>query len=364
MYNLATLSSSLTGLVGFRSDGNIILDAPIQLSRSGVFVDGLHPLLTSTNLKGAAIPFGTTTAFITRTIADAITETLTAIRTRKLNRVESRTSLLAPTVLYDGEGRYTDINTPGGRFVGFRLNLAGATNQTFTISRIGIQLTESLSNLPIHIYKDGALIATHLISPATPARMHFSTISQSLTPGNTYLIGYYEANLGTARAIRRSKTIDVTNCASCSPYNAGLRAMWSPHLRLTSIRIDPGPFGAGGIIDSLSLATEVTEQNWGLNLTVAVDCDLTGLFVAQQGLLAPAIGQMAAIKLLSAIAYSPLTTGLEQALREKAMFALKNGEEAKLNAILDATDIELSGLDPRCLPLATNNMIQRKTVFR
>lgn len=354
----------MVGLVGFRHDAQTTLtDASLSQSRSGLYVDALNrELMTTSNLKSAVTVAGTTlTDYIKQTLNDSVADVLVAIRTRKLARLESR-SILANTPLYEGEGSLSQVISTAGRFVGLSLETANLQNIALSVTRIGLQFTEPV-DVPLYVFADGELIDTLDLPYTKTGRMEWVDLTGIvLMPGRRYWIGYYEADLGTARAIRRSRTIDVSICTGCSPVNAEYRRRWKPFVSVDAVRVDTVQL-VDGIVTPDSVATTITEQNWGLNLVLSATCDITDLVIDQQTLLAPAIQQAAYVKLLSSIAYSSRTTTIEQTLRDKAMFALKNGAEQTLSDLLDAADVELSNIDPRCLPPKGDDDRPRKTTL-
>ncbi len=279
---------------------------------------------------------------------------LAAVRTRKLLRLES-TLLLNATPLYEGEGSISELITPANRFVGLRIT-TNDTELAVRVARLGIQLTGAVTALPIFVAVDsGEPTQATTVNYTTAGRMQWVDSPIILSGGLSYLVGYYEADLPSGvQAIRRNKAIGAVECASCSPQNSALWTRWKPYLSVDTIRMDAGSY----------TPDVMTSQNYGLNLSVAVGCDIGPILLRNEFNLAEAIQQQAVVKLLSELAYTAQITTIEQQVRQNAMYALKNGEEAKLETLLNALDINLSGLSERCLPKQeAAGLIRRSTVF-
>ncbi|MGF7219086.1 hypothetical protein GGR92_005266 [Spirosoma lacussanchae] len=364
MYNLTRIQEQLTGLIGYRDHGNSdygTLDADLTESRSGLFLDTAHPLMDARTLYYAALSLDTQgdtdrlSALINQTLTDSVASVLSAIRVRKLTRIEGKTVL--PTIeLYDGGGMVTDLITPAGRFVGLKV-VVSDPYYAIRLEKLGLQLSAAVTSLPISVYGDSldnTALFTQNVTTTTGSRMQWVDLKKTLSGYTTYYIGYHQLDLGSVRAIRRAKPVGKVRCAPCEPENNSRWLRWSPHVSLSAFQQDE-PFGE---VDNVS------DQNFGLNLAFSIGCDITNLVIDQQSVLAEAILQQAVVKLLNRIAFSPQITTVEQQTRDRAMYALKNGEEAKLDKLTAALDIDLSGLSAKCLPDTQDvGRVKRKTVY-
>ncbi|WP_080057186.1 hypothetical protein [Spirosoma aerolatum] len=378
MYNVTAVTEALRGLVGFRPHMDASMEplaADLTICRSGLWIDKAHPLITAKILNNVAVDtitrssepndesdsnseaeaVDTLLSFLIRdTIDGAIADVLSALRTRKLLRYEVK-SLLPLTQLYDGEGSISDLIQPAGRFVGLQL-ITNDEELALLPRKLGLQFTGPVTDLPIYVQMgDGNLVQKTTVSTTNSNRMQWATINLTLSGASYYYIGYFEDNLPDGvQAIRRAKSIGNYSCGGCYPPDTTLWNRWRSFISVKAVRRD----NEGDPFDSID------DMNYGLNLALAVGCDFGSLIISQQMQLAEAIRQQVIVKLLSEIAYSQQITTLEQQVRQNAMFALKNGEEAKLEKLLDALDIDLSGLSARCLPdTRSATMPVRRTVF-
>jgi len=362
MYDTDTLLTALTGLVGFRDNGATGDDAAIstelQTSRSGLYIDGAHPLITADILVNALVlpvvdqnsEDSALSVELKQVVRDSATAVLTALRTRKLQRYETG-HLLAETVLYDGEGAAYDVIQPAGRFNGLRLFVADST-LAIPLTGIGLQFTGAVTGFPIHVLETGQ---TATVSVDRANRIAWADTDIVLRGRNSYTVGYYEDDLPDGvRAIRRSKDIIVPGCQSCDVVNSRIATKWSPFITVQAVRID----NIGDEPDVMPMT------NFGINLRFSIGCDLTGILRANAMQFASALQQQAVVMLLQELAYTPTISTKEQQTKQNAMFALQNGELSKLDAVLNALDIDLSGLSPLCLPdTRTNGRVKKTTVW-
>lgn len=365
MYNVTTLLASLSGLVGFApQDG----PSDLRTSRSGLWVSGAHALITGGNLSRSIADDDVRVGLAIKTaFSDSIAQVLAAVRNRKLALLETKLTLLKPTELYEGEGAISDAIQKQNRFVGLRVNVPYGPTRAVILHRIGLQATGAVE-LPVYVYKSGSTepLATITYSRDRTARMRWQVLTQPvrLPAGNSYLIGYYENNLTGVQAIRRVKTIGPLQCSGCDIPNTKLYDSWKEFVTVQDVRIDSTLLGEDGLIENADDGDVLGETNYGLNLTIGAECDLTSIILQQQNVLAEAIQQQIVVRLLSEIAYSTRTTAIEQQIRDKANYALKHGEEAKLEERLNAVVIALSDLDPRCLPVTNAaKMVVRTNLF-
>lgn len=371
-YSLPALQDEFKTLVGFRQSDALKVDLPGELTTasSGLYVDQYHPLITYPNLLATVRmgpnylnPDQDVANKLREVIQDSIAQVLSDVNSRKLSRMEGK-NILADTPLYDGEGSVFQTIDGQGRFVGLRITVANPYRPV-TLRRIGFQVVGGVTNLNFYVYADSQFEPVAII-PATfsgTGRMQWFDLPEPVVMKgfSAYTVGYYQTDLGSAKAVRRDRTIDIQSCAACSPQNAYLRSQWKPFLSVRASRIDATRLDPERNLWVENSADLVDEMNYGINLTVRVECDLTDFLIAQKKLFAPAIQQKATVRLLNEIAYSTNTTNLEQMTRDKAIFALKNGEEAKYDQLIGNIDMEFSGLDPRCMPEMNSIKFNRKS---
>ncbi|MBD2705517.1 hypothetical protein IC229_33205 [Spirosoma sp. BT702] len=357
MYNVTDVTESLRGLVGFRPhyDQNLSdLESDVIESRSGLWLDKAHPLLTAQILTKAALlappkdENGNSMAdedplsfLIRQTLDDSVAAVVSGVVTRKLLRGEAK-RLLKITPLYDGEGSISDLIQPANRFVGLRISMQ-EREFALQITKLGLQFTGPVTNLPIYIIsgESGEKVLADTVSTTYSGRMQWLSVNITLAGSTVYYIGYDEADLPSGvQAVRRSKSIGDINCGGCSPENNRLWGKWKPFYSISAVRQD----NDGDPFDTIK------EQNYGINLYISVGCDFSDILIEQQLNLAEAIRQQAVVKLLNELAYSPLITTVEQQVKQNAMYALETTERPKLEKLLDALDIDLSGLSSKCLP--------------
>lgn len=367
MFNLPAVKESLKGLVGFRqvTEMNIDpIDVALTTSRSGLFIDRAHALITPTNLIGAAVDLypqttenGPLSDLITRVYEDATAKVIQALRTRKLLRADAKL-MLPKTQLFDGEGSINELIQPANRFVGLRF-VTNDYELGLNFQTIGLQFSGVIPALPIRFYTGdmNTLLGTFPVAYSRPGRMQFLDLNDFVMSGSaSYIVGYSESDLPPGvMAVRRNSEISEAICAGCSPNNSYLQKRWQQYVvKVDAVRVDY----EGAPID------DVQKQNYGLNFAFSVGCDLTSLINDQSIALADALQQQIVCILLDEMAFSSQITTIEQQVRQNAKFALENSERGKLEKAINALDINLSGLDSRCLiDTTTVQRPTRRTVY-
>lgn len=411
MIRINDIQSEMTGLVGFRpspDDTDAALTADLLTSSSGLYVDGMHPLLTLANMeavmqagpftkkpeydsgatykKGQVVVSGdkyykslqdantahavTESAwwelttllaeFLRRKYADAVSSVFNTLLTNKKNAGAYK-SLLTEKQLFYGEG--ATVITKQGRFVGFQIK-GSYEDVLMTLQKVGVQLSANQA-LTLYLYHSSQNAALGSVTAVYTNAKRFQYVdfkidaknpSLVFSPDAYYTVGYYEADLvGTAY----SAMWDFlgSDCAGCGHPNAVNRSFWSPYVSVRPIAVTTGLLET----DKTQTWTESEMEfcnytNWGLNLIFAVHCDVTDLAVRQKTNFASAIAETLKVNLLQEIMFTlrnNTTAGdaSNLAFTELSSDANKYGNPHKqLEKVIDALSFDFSGLSGVCLP--------------
>ena len=409
MFNLKTLLSEFTTLIGVRPAHDVrsaVLTPSVKQSDSGLYINAAHPLLTVDNIeatandiqsfaivqqwesanvyaKGDIVSYGdkwyesiaddnedydvTNTAkwvetslvnqYLKDSYLDAVTRVFRRIELDKQIANKGR-RLVNSIPLFFVEGK--ELNEKVGAFVGLRLWVQGQ-DLAGVLNKIGLQLKQA-QNLTVYLFHTSSATAvkTWTVNYTNAQRFQWFAASESLDFSDTngyYTIGYFESDLQSGNVSMRRK-LDFEhgpNCTHCNQRDYDYYQKWSSYLSVETIRV-PSAY-----LDGVSQVWQESEievmpiQNYGLNLNLSVNCDLTNVVVANKGLFANVIFEQWKILLLENIAFTARNNRLGNVVAQPAHFALHdpNNRDNPYNSLdkaFGAIEVDFSGLNPICLP--------------
>lgn len=424
MFNNSSVLAKFRGLLGFESNyntENTDLDGDMLDSRSGMLIGpGLHPLFSYENLLAVVEQFGTVnvkawsgsvayktgaivqvssvvyqaiqdgtnrppassptywrattlfSAYMRRMYDNAVLRLLHALFTNKKLHEASK-SLLASINLYEGQGNINKRIPKAGRFVGLRLTLQHP-DTVARISKIGLQL-DTAQTITLYLFHSSSLepVKTWEINHTNAITFQWHTIpeealafmSDTTNAGGHWYIGYYEDDL-TGNAIGKEMRWDGTGCGSCSQdvFNRGLWSKWHRFLGIQPFYVTE--FTEGEMWNE-DLELYVAETNFGINLRMAVQCDVSEWLGNHSYHMADALAKQITVDLLNEMAYSMRDNQRQVKLAGLAHAALDNTENSGTGALtalakaIKAVDFDFSNLSPLCNPCNDGAMGVRKT---
>lgn len=421
MIDNSLIQDAFAPLIGFRVGYDVedaAIDTDLSTSTSSTFVDGLHPLLTSSNLeatmeentnftvarlhsatvnyskwelieKNSAFYYSlkdanlnhdpeevsstwwkVTTLFshYLRTKRNAsITNLINAVRAN--GKVAGNRELLQNSLLYYGSGKHE--KEKHGRFVGFMLTLQ-KQDLTVKIPRLILEFTHA-QTIPIYVYHstdEDAVIVYSLEYTNAGKQQSFVLPTELLLKfnnndiGGYYTVGYYESDLSTDnKAIYLDDLpFDGDGCGSCSNRNAQVYAGYSPYMDVKSIQVDADFVGDKPLQtwDDEDIVL-TSSQSWGLNFSFTVVCDLTNAYIYNKDLFVSALGAQMKLDFLTIIAHNSRNKGFSDMIRSQAYAELKSEQSPykELSHAINALALDMSGLNPVCLPC-----IEKKGSFK
>lgn len=309
-------------MIGFRpdqdSDGPQDMPEELQKSSTGLTVDQCHELLTIATFEST---FSQTLGekfwiYLTRTRDDAIRSLLNTLDTR-LTESGLTAKLLGPVThpLPMASGTVI-LKTPGRR-----LGLVFTPTQTDVVLNILRLKLFTLGILP-------APITLLLEMEGYPEPLATITLRSNewqdvelppLRKGSVYYLTYAEDDLGTALAQNSLAGWPAIkkNCKSCK------QKCLAHYLESKAIA-----FYANGN------GEESTVTNYGLNVAMTADGDVTGRFIDNPKRLLSALKQQTAVTFLEKIAYSTRKNPETEDARQGALFALTDKDNANRVPVL------------------------------
>lgn len=417
MFNAESIQSCLGGLIGFRQHNNASYDrydSNIAASSSGVYIDSTaHSLLTIENISACAENFAKTeisayssaityakgdlvlsagivyeslqnsnlnqtpassatywyvtnliSAYLRRLKIGAITNIFSSVVAQK-KLYEVGKTLLTDISLYDGVGNLAKKIAPMSRFVGFVLS-PKYKDTVINLSYLGFQLDQAQSSLNVYIYHSSqndpiatialtSITATNFNWKELPAVQKLYANSNSYGDLGEFYIGYYEDDL-TGRAIWKEQSFEGNSCASCSGVNSYLYTQWSKYVTIQPFYCSEAFLGAGRTIFDVEKIIEINNQNWGFNLKLQVQCDITDFICRSVNVFTDPLRKQVVHDLLRDMFYSQRDNQKNKNVGQMAGYAIENkenktyGAKQELDDAIKGLSFDLSGISDVCVP--------------
>lgn len=409
MFNLKTLLPEFATLVGVRPANDIrsaVLTPLVKQSDSGLYINAAHPLLTVDNIEATAndiqnfalisqwestvvyakgdivsysdkwyesvaddnedyevtdttkwVETSVVNKYLKESCDDAVTRVFRRIELDKQIANKGR-RLVSSVPLFFVEGG--EQNEKVGAFVGLRLWVQGQ-DLAGVLNKIGLQLKQA-QTVTVYLFHTSSAVAvkTWEANYANAKRFQWFATNEVLDFSDTngyYTIGYFESDLEDGNvSIRRKLDFEAgPGCTHCNQRDSEYFNKWSPYLSIETIRV-PSAY-----LDGVNQSWEESDievmpmQNYGLNLNLSVNCDLTNVVVANKGLFANVIFEQWKIILLEGIAFTARNNRLGNTIAQSAHFALhdpnnRDNPYKSLDLAFGAIEVDFSGLNPICLP--------------
>lgn len=417
MFNAESIQSCLGGLVGFRQHNNANYDrydSNIAASSSGVYIDSTaHSLLTIENISACAENFakteiaayaaGTTyaigdlvlsvsvvyeslvnsntgntpassptqwfatnliSAYLRRLKKGAITNLFTSVVAHK-KLYEVGKTLLTDISLYDGVGNLTKKIATLNRFVGFILK-PRFKDTVINLSYLGFQFDQAQANLNIYVYHSSqsdpiATIALTSINAINFSWKELATVQKLYANSNSYndlgefYIGYYEEDL-TGRAIWKETNFEGGSCASCGNTSSYLYRQWSKYVAIQPFYCSEAFLDGSRKLFDTEQIIEIDNQNWGFNLKMQVQCDITDFICRSVNVFTDPLRKQIVHDLLRDMAYSGRDNQKKEKVGQMAAYAMENKENNTKGVIYDlesaikGVSFDMAGISDVCVP--------------
>jgi hypothetical protein len=424
MYNHSVITSCFAGLIGFEQSYNQdhdLLDSDLVQARSGLLLS--HPLLSYDNLLSVSEQFSRVNVRVWQAgtywkdnivkkdddIFQSLEDGNTALTTdtakwRKTNLIsaylrkvynnsvirlfasimtqkkigEVAKSLLGNINLFEGAGNITGRITKSSRFVGFKIRLR-SRDTIAIIHAIGLQVDTAQNPITLYLYHTSSNIPvkTFTINQTKSIQWEWHKVvdetlaymSETINAGGSYYLGYYEADL-TGSAIK--KDLNWNGVAACGTCSEGLINNMRYKQRSPYVSIQPfyvnAPLVAGQLWDETS-EIFVYDSNFGLNLQLSVQCDVSAWLCQNTNIFTDALYQQLTVDILSQMAFSLRDNQAKEKIAALAATALDNqeggqhGEAKKLQTAIDGVSFDVARVNSICLPCSTENKVGISSVW-
>lgn len=287
--------------------------------------------------------------------------------------------------LFDGTGRLVDTVKNKKNLVGFEIVPVRAKGVTTKINKICLQFTKageytlylmhSSMDAPVKIIKLNK-IRDNSAEWFTVDDLYLPYQSEYNDAGGSWYLCYFQSELPEgSQAIRKNKDWSKEPCGSCSRRELLAWMAWSKYLEIHPFFVNEELINTED--KSLHLWDAENNQytydnNYGLNLEVAVSCDITDFIIEQRMMFQDVIAKQVAVDMLREFAYNSNVRTNRHSINASRLDILyevdgdsssmkKSGLSYQLDMAFKAIKLSTSGIDRVCLP-CRNNGIKYRTV--
>lgn len=309
-FNISELTAALAGRIGWRQPtepGFAVVDADNLLAGTGRYFDSFHSLVNVKNVKDTAPGAGMNDAQLNTHLANIRKDAALRCFAGIFNQPE----FFEKVLLFDREGNNDISINNSGLFVGYEFKVANKIDVSVVADSVRL-LFDGDATFNLHLFKDGKKSPIKTVSVSVVANEasvisltdFFMSYYASNTKGGRYYIGYFQDELGEAKAINEQ----------VERWNSTLFFKAEP---MQSIANDNGTdFNRNNI--------GWTWNTYGMNFEVTSFRDYTQLIKQRVNIFDEAIGLTVAYMVLEQILYCVRSNGTERILKEQAdRFALQ-----------------------------------------
>lgn len=285
--------------------------------------------------------------------------------------------------LFDGTGRLTDIIANKNNLVGFEIVPIRSKGVTTRINRIGIQ-TDGVGEIKLFLYHSSTELPVKVITVNKTNKgfqwfiipdLYLPYESEETESGGSWYLMYEQSKLGNMHAIRKDKDWSKEPCNSCSRREMQAWMAWSKYLEIHPFKISEESLQYEEdkpLLWDIENNMYTYDNNYGLNLDVSVNCDITDFIIEQRMLFQDVIAKQVAVDMLREFAYNPNVRTNRHSINASRVDILyeidgdsssmkKSGLSYQLDLSFKAIELSTEGIDRVCLP-CKNNGIRYLTV--
>jgi hypothetical protein len=297
----------------------------------------------------------------------AIDEVIRDMVTMKKLNVNTKT-LLKDEPLYSGPGRPTDWIVNDDKTVGVEINPRhNARGVKITIDAIAIQ-ADGQVDIPVKFWNSGSLWAEDVMVTANGRDFSWTVLPTPIVitndqygnhdPMGSFYITYDQVDLDVmdVQVIKKDWNWEAAPCASCNPYNRKMYNRYNPFFSVRSFSVKGDDLPQGGSMWDTRMNSYQRDTNWGINLRMSVECDVSQIFCHHKDIFADALSKKIKIMLMEEMMNSIRNNDVRERVTKLAQFELQDrrlgGGDLKreYQRSLEALEFDFSGLSKVCLP--------------
>lgn len=300
--------------------------------------------------------------------------------------------------LFDGTGRLVDTVKNKKNLVGFEIVPVRAKGVTTKINKIGLQFTEpgeytlylmhSSMDAPVKIITLNK-IRKNSIEWFSLNDVYLPYQSEDNDAGGSWYLCYFQSELPEgSQAIKKDKDWSKEPCGSCSRKEYLAWLAWSRYIEVHPFYVNEELVNGMQADFNEDFNNDFSKQpihlwdaennqytydnNYGLNLEVTINCDITDFIIEQRMLFQDIIAKQVAVDMLREFAYNANVRTNRHSInasRPDILYEIdgdsssmkKSGLSYQLDMAFKAIELSTSGIDRVCLP-CKNNGVKYRTV--
>ena len=433
MYRPEDIQTGLAHLWGWRQHydtSDFTISDSLTQSETGQYFQDVHPLLTLPNVRAIAPNFNLITYPPWETnkmyrVGDRVTKAVKNYRAKRANSglapeenpdewerfdpfsewLEQKTkasilkavrtfwdekmvgktakNILENKTLFNGTGRITDLIPEGTSLVGFELVPIRANGVTLKIEKVGLQMTGQ-GSMELYLMHSSRIDPVRVITLDrtrnagmqwfTQEDLYLPYSSDQTDSGGSWYLVYKQSDLGAeVQAVDRKRDWSARPCNSCDALEAENWRVWSRYLEVHPFKTSAfAPDDTPLLMWDVATNLYTYSTNWGLNLQISIECDITDMVIEQRRAFQNIIGLQVGVDMLREMAYNPnFNIGRPQQnfSRQEIMYEIdgdsqgykKSGLVYNLNQAMKAVQLDITAMSKVCFP-CNNKGVKFRTV--
>lgn len=293
--------------------------------------------------------------------------------------------LLERRTFFDGAGRLNATVENRSKLVGFEIVPVRSMGVTTKIERIGFQGSGATGTITIYIFHSSQVNPLYTLNfdytnssggfqwftPSTDVYLPY--IASTNDSGGAWFLCYNQDDLPSGlEAINVSKDWSRDPCGTC---NVGSLQTWreiTKYIQISPFCYDaPSTFAQYPECPDVEYLAYTNTSNYGLNVEISVECDLTDFIISQRLMFADVLQKQVAYNVLRTMAMNPdvrVNRNQSNVGRMEILYELdgntqgrKTGLGVDLDKAYKAIDIDTKGIDRVCLT-CNNHGVRYRTV--
>lgn len=286
--------------------------------------------------------------------------------------------------LFDGTGRLVDTVKNKNNLVGFEIVPIRSKGVTTRINKIGLQFTKpgeytlylmhSSVDYPIKTIKINK-VRENSVEWFSFNDIYLPYQSEDNDAGGSWYLCYFQSELPEgSQAIRKNKDWSKEPCGSCSRKELLAWMAWSKYIEIHPFYVNEELVDSEDNIHLWDISNNqyTYDNNYGINLEVTIECDITDFIIEQRMLFQDVIAKQVAIDMLREFAYNANVRTNRHSINASRLDILyeidgdsssmkKSGLSYQLDNAFNAIKLNTEGIDRVCLP-CKNNGIKYRTI--
>lgn len=360
MIDFSEIESCFTNIVGFNDSqrADIVLTTALKASTSGfkvndrpgiqlsIIKDSLHADEFSTSVPD----FDDLNVYLERVRTEEIRNTIQEFINRHKELTKART-ILEDISLTKGINEFSETETKSGRFVGIRLKPKNSKHVALMIRRIGLQATQTQTDLNIYMFisSQNSAIKTTTITTTEAKSLQYTELTDWVAKyrstygeNQEFYIGYFEDDLSGD-----SIETQLCDCGGFSRFSS-----------ISGFYFDSDDLNGVNLPTDPAELVHCTDETFGMHLWADAQCDITKKICDNKTIFAPAIADKIAVRLLDDVFDTTRInskTEISHATVERNR--QKNIENYDNN--LKGIRMDFTDLDNWCMPCVKNTIKMR-----